>query len=126
MAVTQPAHATPRAAEECLVLQDLERPERMRLMKFVCSFAWADLKIHPSEREFIARMVNRIDLDEEERAQVDRWLEVPPHPQEVDPTSIPIEHRAVFVESIVGLIESDGVVTEEEKDNLELFENLLL
>ena len=98
----------------------------MRLMKFVCSFAWADLKIHPSEREFIARMVNRIDLDQEERAQVDHWLEVPPHPQEVDPTSIPIEHRAVFVESIVGLIESDGVVTEEEKDNLELFENLLL
>ena len=108
------------------MLQDLERPERMRPMKFVCSFAWADLGIHPSESEFIARMMHRIDLDQDERAQVDRWLEVPPHPQEVDPTTIPREHRATFVDSIIGLIESDGVVSEEEKDNLELFQNLLL
>ena len=108
------------------MLQDLERPERMRLMKFVCSFAWADLEIHPSEREFISRMVNRIDLDQEERDQVNRWLEVPPPPQEIDPTAIPLEHRATFIESVVGIIESDGVVSEEEKDTLELFENLLL
>lgn len=108
------------------MMQDLDRPERMRLMKFVCSFAWADLEIHPGEREFIARMVNHIDLDPEERAQVNRWLEVPPHPQEVDPTAIPTEHRETFVKSIIGIIESDGVISEEEKDNLALFENLLL
>ena len=108
------------------MLQDLAGPERMRLMKFVCSFAWADLKIHPSEREFISRMVNRIELDPGERELVNRWLEVPPHPQEIDPTTIPLEHRATFIESVVGIIESDGVVSEEEKDTLELFKNLLL
>lgn len=95
-------------------------------MKFVCSFAWADLEIHPGEREFIARMMQRIDLDKEERNQVERWLEVPPHVSEIDPTAIPREHRATFVESIVGLIKADGTVSEEEKDNLELFETLLL
>ncbi|MBW2391121.1 MAG: TerB family tellurite resistance protein [Deltaproteobacteria bacterium] len=107
------------------MLQDLTSQERMQLMKFICSFAWADLQIHPHEREFITRMVRRLELDREERHQVDHWLEVPPHPHEVDPTLIPLEHRKTFVESIVGLIESDGVVTEEERENLALFEHLL-
>lgn len=107
------------------MLQDLTTQERMQLMKFVCSFAWADLQIHPHEREFIARMVRKLELDRDERQQVDHWLEIPPHPHEVDPTRIPLEHRKTFVESVVGLIESDGVVTEEERDNLALFEQLL-
>ena len=29
------------------MMEQLDRNERMRLMKFVCSFAWADLEIHP-------------------------------------------------------------------------------
>ena len=107
------------------MLQDLEPQERMQLMKFVCSFAWADLQIHPHEREFIARMVQRLDLNRDESDQIDRWLEIPPHPHEVDPTQIPLEHRKTFVESIIGLIESDGVVSEEERENLALFEHLL-
>ncbi|MCP4036942.1 MAG: TerB family tellurite resistance protein [bacterium] len=107
------------------MLQDLERRERMRLMKFVCSFAWADLQIHPHEREFVARMMQRLDLDGDERWQVNGWLEVPPRAHEVDPTAIPLEHRKTFVESVIGIIESDGVVTEEERDNLALFEHLL-
>ena len=97
----------------------------MQLMKFVCSFAWADLQIHPHEREFIARLVLQLDLDREERDQIEHWLEIPPHPDEVDPTRIPLEHRKTFVESIIGIIESDGVVTEEERDNLALFQHLL-
>lgn len=107
------------------MFQDLSTAERMRLMKFICSFAWADLQIHPHEREFIARMVRRLELDRGERQQIDRWLELPPHPHEVDPTQIPLEHRKIFVESIVGIIESDGVVSEEERDNLVLLEQLL-
>ena len=113
------------AVEERRVLQDLEREERMRLMKFVCSFAWADLEIHPDERAYIARMVQRIQLNPEEQKQVALWLQVPPHVSEIDPTTIPRAHRATFVESILGLIEADGVVSEEERDNFELFENLL-
>ncbi len=107
------------------MLQDLEPQERMQLMKFVCSFAWADLQIHPHEREFIARTVHRLELGPEERDQVDRWLKIPPHPHEVDPTRIPLEHRKTFIQSIVGIIESDVVVSEEERDKLEVLEQLL-
>lgn len=97
----------------------------MQLMKFVCSFAWADLEVHPHERDFVSRMVRRLDLDADERGQVDRWLELPPLPDEVDPTAVPIEHRKTFVDAVVGIIESDGVVSEEERDSLALFEHLL-
>jgi uncharacterized tellurite resistance protein B-like protein len=107
------------------VLQDLDNHERMQLMKFVCSFAWADLEVHPHERDFVARIVKRLDLRVDERRQVDRWLELPPAPDEVDPTLVPIGHRKTFVDTIVGIIESDGVVSDEERDSLALFEHLL-
>jgi len=97
----------------------------MQLMKFVCSFAWADLEIHRAERAFVQRMMARLELDTDECAQVRRWLERPPSPQETDPTTIPVAHRKAFIESIVGVIESDGVVTQEERDHLALFEQLL-
>lgn len=94
-------------------------------MKFVCSFAWADLEIHPKERRFIADLIRRLELDPEEARQVARWLHVPPSPDEIDPTDVPLEHRSIFLTSVVGIIESDGVVTEEERENLALLESLL-
>ena len=94
-------------------------------MKFICSFAWADLEIHPGERNFVNKLMRKLDLDEEQTRQVEQWLKVPPPPEEVDPTTIPIEHRKVFVQEIVGVIEADGVISDEERDNLALFESLL-
>jgi uncharacterized tellurite resistance protein B-like protein len=108
------------------MLSALDRNERMRLMKFICSFAWADLQIHPEERTFVTQMVGRLDLDAGERERVDGWLRVPPGPESVDPTSIPAEHRRLFVESIEGVIRSDGEVAPEERENLALLKDLLV
>lgn len=107
------------------MLEQLDRRERLRLVEFVCSFAWADLKIQPEERVFIARLIKRLDLDEEEDLKVQRWLERPPGIDHLDPTSIPAAHRRFFVEEIEGLIESDGEVSEEERDSFEIFKQLL-
>ena len=106
-------------------LDRLDRGERLRLMKFVCSFAWADLQIRPEEREFVARMIERLGLDEAEARQVASWLKLPPRPESVDPTQIPIEHRRLFVESIQGIIEADGEIAVEERENLDLLRRLL-
>ncbi len=102
----------------------LARSERLRLMKFICSFAWADLEIRPEERDFVANLVQRLDLDPGEEKQVQGWLKLPPRPESVDPTQIPAEHRRLFLEEIRGVIESDGEVAEEEAENLELLEKL--
>jgi hypothetical protein len=107
------------------MLHKLSRPDRLRLMRFVCSFAWADLEVQNEEREFIARLIRRLELDEEEKRQVEGWLLVPPPPEEVDPSTVPVEHRQLFLETVRGLIAADKFVDPEERESLSLFEQLL-
>jgi uncharacterized tellurite resistance protein B-like protein len=107
------------------MLESLDRSERLQLMKFVCSFAWADLEIRPEEREFVAGLIRRLDMDDAEAQQVQGWLKLPPGPEAIDPTEIPMEHRRLFIDEILGVIESDGDVAEEERENLDLLKMLL-
>jgi uncharacterized tellurite resistance protein B-like protein len=107
------------------MLDRLNQRERMRLMKFVCSFAWADLEIRPEERDFVKNLIERLILDEDERAKVAGWLEVPPEIESIDPTLVPHQHRRIFLEEIKGVIESDGEIAPEERENFRIFEALL-
>jgi hypothetical protein len=107
------------------MLDRLDRTDRMRLMKFVCSFAWADLEVQPEERAFISDMIGKLTLDAEDRERVEQWLVVPPAPEAIDPTTVPPDHREVFLEAIRGLIEADGEVTPEEFENFRLFQDLV-
>ena len=107
------------------MLDQLDRRERMRLMKFVCSFAWADLEIRQEEREFVRDMIARLALDEADRAAVQGWLDVPPELESVDPTLVPAEHRRVFIEAIEGVIASDGEIAPEERESFRIFRDLV-
>lgn len=106
-------------------LKKLPREDRMRLMKFICSFAWADLEVRTEERQFVARMIVRLGLDEDEAAQVQRWLDVPPRVEEIDPNAIPHAHRRLFLETAREMIGADGEVSDEEQETLELLEQLV-
>ena len=108
------------------MLDQLDRRERMRLVEFVCSFAWADFEIQPEEREFIIGLIRRLELDADEQHQVERWLERPPRIENLDPTAIPVDHRRHFMEAIEGLITADGNVQDEERDTFEIFKQLLV
>ena len=105
--------------------EDLTRAERMLLLRFVCSFAWADLEVQDEERTFVQKMVRRLELEDDDLKQVEGWLEVPPPPDEVDPSDVPPAHRQIFLETIRGLIAADKRVDPEERENLTLFEQLL-
>ncbi len=107
------------------MFHELSREDRMRLMRFVCSFAWADLEVQQEEREFVARLVRRLQLNGDERAKVERWLQVPPRPEEVDPTDVPREHRELFLEAARGVIAADNIVDQGELEQLDLFKRLL-
>ncbi len=122
----RPALRWPTFDLEDLMLDRLDRRDRLRLVEFVCSFAWADFEIQPEERDFITRLIRRLDLDDEERRQVDQWLVRPPRIENLDPTAIPAGHRRHFVEAIEGLIAADGNVREEERDTFEIFKQLLV
>jgi len=107
------------------MLDRLDRRERMRLMKFVCSFAWADLEIRPEERAFVRDMVARLALDGDDGDEVRGWLEVPPAPESIDPTLVPAAHRQVFLDAIQGVIAADGEIAPEEIENYRLFHDLV-
>jgi hypothetical protein len=107
------------------MLDALNREDRLQLMRFVCSFAWADLEISDEEREFIVKMVVRLELDDEEQDQVAQWLEVPPRADDLDPADIPREHRQLFLDAAKAMIMSDGNVEDVEAENLIILDQLL-
>jgi hypothetical protein len=107
------------------MISKLSRPDRMRLMRFVCSFAWADLEVQTEERAFVARLMDKLKLDDEERKQVRQWLKVPPPPEEVDPNQVPKAHRQLFLDTVRELVAADKVLAPDERENLSLLEQLL-
>jgi hypothetical protein len=106
-------------------LQELTREERLLLMRFVCSFAWIDLEVKREERELVARLIRRLQLDDEETEQVSQWLESPPPPDSVDPGLVPREHRMTFLRAVESTVSVDGEVTPEERDTLVVFAQLI-
>ena len=106
------------------MLRDLPKDERLRLLRFACSFAWTDLQVDEEERRYVRRLAGRLDLDPEEEARVARWLDVPPPPEDVDPQDVPPEHRDLFVKALRAVAERDGAINDEERLTLALFERL--
>jgi uncharacterized tellurite resistance protein B-like protein len=103
----------------------LSREDRLRLMKFVCSFAWADLEVQDEERTFVAKMVKHLELDADAKL-IEGWLRHPPRPEEVDPTDVPREHRELFLDAVRRLVAADDRIDPKEAETLALFEQLLV
>lgn len=103
----------------------LPREDRLRLMKFVCSFAWADLEVQDEERAFVGRMIDFLGL-EDDRKLIEGWLRHPPRPEEVDPTDVPREHRELFLDAVRRLVAADDRIDPKEAETLALFEQLLV
>src|SRR5437868_2003583 len=106
-------------------LADLSKDDRLRLMRFVCSFAWADLHVHQKERELVRKLVKKLKLGAGAAAQVEGWLKVPPRPEEVDPTSVPPEHRQIFLAAAADVFRADGEIHPEEAVTFALLDELL-
>jgi uncharacterized tellurite resistance protein B-like protein len=103
----------------------LNEEDRLRLLRFVCSLAWADLSVSDSERGLVHRLVGQLDLTAEELEQVEGWLRIPPPPEDVDPTDIPAEHRQLFLDMALQTVGADGHLSDQELETLQLFEKLL-
>ncbi|MEE8475767.1 MAG: TerB family tellurite resistance protein [Myxococcota bacterium] len=106
-------------------MQTLTRDERLLLMRFVCSFAWADLEVKPEERELVRKLVHRMHLGPDERQLVEGWLDSPPSVESIDPTQVPREHRMKFLRAVESVISVDGEVSPEERESLILFAKLV-
>ncbi len=94
-------------------------------MQFVCTFAWTNLEVSQKERDLVMRLCGRLGLDAQETAAVERWLEVPPQAEDVDPTTIPRAHRELFLAAAEAMVRADGLVDTEERESLAVFRDLL-
>jgi len=104
----------------------LARDERLLLLRFVCAFAWTDLEVQDSERAFVHRLMDRLELSPEDRAEVEAWLHVAPAPGTVDPKAVPSAHRRTFVEAVRAMMYVDGEVDAEERAQFEQLKAALL
>jgi uncharacterized membrane protein YebE (DUF533 family) len=84
------------------------------------------LEVRPKEKAFIHRLVKKLHLDDKEAKMVEEWLKVPPRAEEVDPARIPQQHRKLFLETVKAVAAADGEIDEEERESLELLEQLLV
>lgn len=103
----------------------LDPAARMDLLKFVCSFAWTDLRVTQQERDLVMRIVGRMGLGDDEAKQVAAWLKVPPPIDEIDPGMVPRAHRQLFLQAAELAIKADGRVVPAERDQLAVFRQLL-
>jgi uncharacterized tellurite resistance protein B-like protein len=101
------------------MLAELDAENRLLLLKFLCAFAWTDLELKSSERGFIERLMSKLELSAEERAEVGAWMHVAPAPDSIDPKSVPAAHRATFLNVLRALIYVDGDVDPEEREHFE-------
>jgi tellurite resistance protein len=103
----------------------IDAAARRNLMKFVCSFAWTDLKVQQAERDLVMRIAGHLGLSDAEVAEVKGWLATPPSPDEIDPTTIPHEHKEMFLSVVEMVATADGRIVPAERDSLVLFRDLL-
>ena len=107
------------------MLDELTNEEKLRLLRFMCSFAWADLEIADKEREFVLDVVRRMGLSAEDAALAATWLDHPPSEEDVDPYDIPDAHRKLFLEGALKMVGADGVVDVMEAESFAIFEALM-
>ncbi len=103
----------------------LKKEDRLRLMRFVCSFAWADLEVKESEKKFVRKLVKSLKLSKDEAKLVEKWLKLPPKAEEVDPAEIPRAHRQLFLDATKAMIAADGEIAEEEAESFRLLQMLM-
>jgi len=101
------------------MFENLSRDDRMLLLRFVCAFAWTDLEIHKGERQFVERLIARMELGDDDRAEALAFLHVAPSPEATNPKLVPKEHRRLFIESVRALIYADGDVDAEERERFD-------
>ena len=108
-----------------MTLNELGKEDRLRLMRFVCSFAWADLHVHEKEKKLVHKLVKKLKLNAAEAKQVDEWLKLPPRAEEVDPQDVPLEHREIFLKAAAEVFEADGEIHPQERMTFQLLDQLL-
>ena len=106
-------------------LHSLTLQEKLDLLAFASAFAWADLEIQQQERRIYMALVDQMGLAESEREIAMSLLSSPPRAEQIDPMTIPEEHRTLFLSTAHNIILADNELKATEASMLDLLKNLL-
>lgn len=100
---------------------ELTEAERVELMRFLCSFAWADGEVQSQERELLERVLGGLKLGTQARAEVTEWLFTPPDMTGFDFAAIAAEKRQLFLDQAFAVASAHGGLAAEELRHLQMF-----
>ena len=106
-------------------LQSLTLQEKLDLLAFASAFAWADLEIQQQEKRIYMALVDEMGLAGNEREIALSLLSSPPRAEQIDPMSIPVEHRTLFLSTAHNIILADNELKATEASLLDLLRSLL-
>ncbi len=102
-------------------LDGLTDKERVDLMRFLCSFAWADGEVQAEERTVLERVLGSLGLSAEARAEATAWLLAPPPMDGFDFRAIAADKRALFIDQAFEVAAADGGLAPDELRHLQMF-----
>lgn len=97
------------------------REERALLIRFVCSFAWADSEIRREERALVERLARSLGLEDDESCPTASWLDGPPGASSDDSPAVPREHRTAYLHALLSIVTADMEVSPAERAALGRF-----
>lgn len=100
---------------------DLTESERLELMRFLCSFAWADGVVQPQEKTVLERILGSLELSAEAHAEAEGWLTAAPSVQGRALRSIDEKKRATFIDGAYEVAAADGEIAADELEHLKMF-----
>lgn len=107
------------------MLENLDRTTRLRLLRIVAAAAWVDGEVQPHERAFVEKLLAKLPITKEERTTALGYLDMAPHPAEIDPTKVAPEYREVLVKLVWQVLGADGKMTDDELAAAKELEELL-
>jgi uncharacterized tellurite resistance protein B-like protein len=115
--------ASSKETAPALVESGLDAETRTKLVQLACIAAWSDAEIQDAERRTVLTLCSELALSPGECAQATAWLDGPP--PFLDPQEIPRPHRQLFVDTLERVVQSDGRLSEDERDTLRVIRELL-
>jgi uncharacterized membrane protein YebE (DUF533 family) len=100
---------------------ELTEAEQIELMRFLCSFAWADGEVHDTERTVLEQVLGGLTLSPEARADAQAWLSEPPDMEGFDFGAISPEKRSAFIDQAFAVAAAHDGLGAQEIRHLKMF-----
>ncbi len=100
---------------------ELTESDRTELMRFLCSFAWADGEVQPQEKTMLERVLGGLNMSPEARAKVEPWLTAPPDVEGRELKAIDDAKREAFIDFAYEVAAADGEIAADELKHMKMF-----